>query len=91
MGAEAPLIGDAYIRKTSLPDFTHESEFLLRTVGKIAFDQLHGFFNAHGPVNREKQVNMVAHDHEIVDLEFSRERVEAKHVDEQLGHAICLE
>ncbi len=41
-------------------------EFSLQTIGESALDELHGFLNCHILVDRHEQMQVIRHDHEIV-------------------------
>ncbi len=88
---KAPSISDPHFRKPLLPNFTWIGEFLLRSVGKTALDQLHGSFNTAHVVDRQQQMHVVRHDDKIVDGEFPGADMRAQYINEQRGQAFGLE
>ena len=56
-----------------------------------AFDELHRAFNARIPVNSQEHVEVVRHDHEIVQLELASQGIGPKHINKKLGFILCLE
>jgi hypothetical protein len=59
-------------------------------VCKVAFDQLNSPFNTEGAIERDKQVKMIRHDHEIMDFELAAEDVGVKDINEQHRHPFGL-
>ena len=67
---EALLIVSPRLGKAALPDFSQILAFPLQAIREPAFDELHGFFNRHISLNRQENMRMIGHDHEIVQKEF---------------------
>ena len=88
---ERLLIRNSNVRKTSLPNFAIESEFLLGTVRKSALDQLHSAFDRRAGRNFQQRVKMIPHDDELMHYELSRRRVLPQNIDQQFGHVLRLE
>lgn len=82
---------NAHLGKSALPDLSQVPQFFLQAVGESALDELHGPFNGRIACDREQQMQVVRHDDEIVQLEFSRRNVGTQHVDQQQGIALRLE
>lgn len=91
MQPKALLIGDAHVRKPSLPHLAWKSKFLFGAIRKAAFDQLHGLLDAHLAWNGHENVNMIWHDDKVVNDELLGLNVRPHDVDEEFCHAICLE
>ena len=70
MQPKALLIGDAHVRKPSLPHLAWKSKFLFGAIRKAAFDQLHGLLDAHLAWNGHENVNMIWHDDKVVNDEL---------------------
>ena len=72
-----------YLRKPALPYFSQMSKLFCQAMGKPALDKLHGLFNRHSVFNCQKQMNVIRHDHEIVQLELLFCHKGPQHIDEK--------
>jgi hypothetical protein len=63
-------IADAMVGEFFSPDFA-AADFLANGVRISAFDQLHGAFNDHSESRGDKQMHMIGHQDEGVELEAS--------------------
>ena len=52
-------------------------------MGEPAFDKLHGLFDGHFVLDRQKQMNVIRHDDEIVQVEFSFGDEGPQHIDKK--------
>jgi hypothetical protein len=68
---EVHLIGNAHAGESPLPNRAPESQFLVRTKRKAAFDQLHRLLNAHLAGNSPQDVDVIGHDDEAVNDDSS--------------------
>ena len=64
-------IEDANLRKSFLPDRRLECELAARSKRESTFYKPHGTFNREIRTHRDQGVEMVRHDHEFVQAEFS--------------------
>lgn len=88
---KALLIDDAHVGESALPDLAGISQFFFGAKGKSALDQLHCLFNAHLPRDRHQDVNVIGHDHEVVYANSPGPHGRTQNINEQIGHAFCLE
>ena len=88
---KALVIKDARIRISTLPYLATKTKFLVCAKRKPAFYQLHRLFNTHFPRNRHQNVNMIGHDDEVVNGNFSIPHVDSKDLDKKFRHTIRLE
>jgi len=79
------------LRKSALPDVSQVLKFPLQAIGESAFDELRGFFNGHIPTDCHEQMQVIRHDHEIMQEEFPRRHTGSQHVDQKHGIAFGLE
>ena len=63
-------VTNTMIRKSLLPNFA-PADFHADRVRVAAFDQLHGAFERHMRGGREKQMNVIGHQDESMQREFS--------------------
>jgi len=68
---DAILVENLGLRIAALPHFAQVSEFLRKTIGKPALDELHGLLNRRSIFNCNQEMHVVGHDHEIAQLEFA--------------------
>ena len=80
MSKKAFAIVDTIFGKAFLPDFSLKAEVFLRPIGEIAFDQLNGFFDGEISIKRNQQMEMVRHNGEFVNFEFTG--IRAKYINE---------
>src|SRR5208282_5199949 len=84
------FVNNTHVRESTLPNLAQESKLALSAKRKSTFDQLHCLFEAHIALNRKQDVNVVWHDNEIMNLEFSGPNVVSEYVDQKFGHAHSL-
>jgi hypothetical protein len=68
MSLKVLLIQDLHFGKSSLPNFTFVTEFARNPMREPALDQLHRPFDCHFAACLDQKMNVVRHDHEIVQL-----------------------
>ena len=83
-------IDNAMICEACLPDLGVDLQFLLRTKGKSALDELQSLLQWDLRVRSEQQVKMIGHDDEFVELEAVLFRILCEAVNQQTCHAIGL-
>ena len=52
-------------------------------MGESALDQLHCLFDRHGVFNRQQEMHMIRHDHEVVKLEFPFSHQRSEDIDQK--------
>ncbi len=77
------LVVDSRFGKALLPDLTFYPMLFAQPVRKSAFDELHRLFDCHSIPNRQKQMNMIGHNHKIVQFKSPCYYIGAKHFYEQ--------
>jgi hypothetical protein len=75
-------INDPHLRKPALPHLSLKSKLLLQAIRKSAFNKLHGLFHANIARKSHQQIQMIRHDHEVMDLKLTCSYIRPKHVDE---------
>ena len=88
---ETLLVYDAHFREASLPYFPQVAVFLPQPIGESTFDELHRSFDRHLPPYSEQQVEMVRHDHKVVDSEPSGRHIGTEDVNQKQGVALRLQ
>jgi hypothetical protein len=63
---KAPLINDAHVGKSPLPNLSPKPQFLAGPKRKATFDQLHRFLKAHLAGYGHQDVNVIGHDDKVV-------------------------
>jgi hypothetical protein len=63
-------VGNPNVRKSFLPDLPLEPELLLRAIGEVPFDHLHGLLDRPTSADRQQDMKVIAHDHEFMDFKF---------------------
>jgi len=56
-----------------------------------ALDQLHGFFDGHIVADLDQEMDVIGHDHEIVQLEATLGDKRTQYIDEKGGIALRLQ
>jgi hypothetical protein len=82
-----PMISKAFF----LPYQRPERQFLLGTEGKSAFDVLTGFFQRDVCSRRDNQMEVVRHNHELMQKVAALRTIVLKNVEKQAGHFLFLE
>lgn len=90
MALEAGCVVGSRFGKADLPDFSQIAALVLQTIRETALDQLHGFFNCRICMDGQKQMDVIGHDDEIVDLEFARGHIGTENFDEEVCIAFGL-
>jgi len=85
------VIQYAHIRVPTLPNLAAKSKFLVSAKGKAAFNQLHRLLKTRLARDGHQDMNMIGHDHEIVNGDLSCAHIGSKNFDEEFRHAIRLE
>jgi hypothetical protein len=83
------LIPNPVLHIPAFPDFQVYSEFLFRSVGKSTFDELY----CAGDPNvdrRYEQMNVIRHDHELVQQVSPFGTIVQKHVNQESCHPLGL-
>jgi hypothetical protein len=88
---KAPFIKDLLIRVPALPYLAVKTKLLSGAKGKTAFNQLHCLFNARLARNGHQNVDMIRHNHEVVNRDFSGVHIASKNFHKQARHPIRLE
>ncbi len=73
---------NAHFRETLLPDRRAETKFPPCPEGKAAFDELDGSFDCHLAFDGEEYVEVIRHDYEFVQAEFSLGTIAVEHAHE---------
>ena len=76
------------IRKALFPDFEIQIEFFFHTVREPAFDELDRLFQRDLMGRSDEQMEMVGHNHELVDLEMSFLSILPHDVYQERRHAL---
>ena len=76
-------VTNAVIHVAALPDFRMDSELPFSTVRETAFDKLRDFFDSYILARRNQQMNVVPHNHKLVQLKFSLVSVGEQGVEEK--------
>src|SRR5579864_6239744 len=79
------------LRKSLLPDGRVRSELASSSKGKSTLDELHGALNGQIASDSQQQVEVVGHDNEFVQAEFSFLPVVVQDLYEELRGSIGLE
>jgi len=58
--------------KPTLPQLAQVLEFPLQAIGEVALNELHSLFDGHIPADRQQEMQVIRHDHEIVQQESPR-------------------
>ena len=88
---EAFLFIGSHLGKPALPDLSQVLEFPLQAIGESSLDELHGLFNGHIPANSHEQMQVIGHDHEIVQKKFPCRHLRPQDVDQKHGISFGLE
>src|SRR5580698_10182854 len=81
-------IPDAVIRKAALPNPHSGPRFFHEAMRESAFYELHGLLESDGWIGGEKQMNVIWHESEFVELKNSALAIVKQSFDEERGHAI---
>lgn len=66
-----------------LPDLSQILKLPLESKGEPPFDELHGLFDGHFPVNCYQEMYVIRHDDEIMELKFALRDIRTHHVDQK--------
>jgi hypothetical protein len=88
---KAPFIKDLLIREPALPYLAVKTKFLSGAERKAAFNQLHRLLKARLARNSHQNMDMIRHNHEVVNRDFPRAHIASKNFDKQARHSISLE
>ena len=91
MNLDTLTIHDLHFGESSLPDVAPLAEFVRQMVRKSAFDQLHRLFDGHIVADLHQKMDVVGHDHEIVQLEAMLGDKRTQDFDEKVGIALRLQ
>jgi hypothetical protein len=78
---KALVINNLHIRVPALPNFAAKPKLLAGAKRKASFDQLHRLFKSHLARNGHQNVDMIGHNHEVVNGHFSGAHIGAKNFD----------
>jgi hypothetical protein len=77
------------VKKTSLPDLSLGLQFLVQLKREATFNKLHGPFQSD-PGWCQDQMEMVGHDHKLMQQVFLLRSVTQQHLNEETGNLIYL-
>jgi len=63
----------------------------MKAMREPSFDQLHRLLKTHVARNGHQNVDMIGHDNELVDIDFSRAHIGSKNIDKECRQASRLE
>ncbi len=66
-----------------MPNLSLKPLLFSQTVGKATLNKLHCFFNCHIAGNCHEQVEMIGHDHKVMQLKFSCRHVPTQYFDQK--------
>ena len=84
-------VTNAHFREATLPNRSHETEFLSCAEGESAFDELNGAFNADFAADGEESMKMVGHRNEGVEKIFVLGAVMVEDINKHSGGPIRLQ
>ena len=82
---------DAVVGEAALPYFAGKSQLAPEAEGVPALDELHCLLEAHVAGQGEQEMQVIGHDHEIVEAEAAGGDAGAQNVDEQGCVAVGLQ
>jgi hypothetical protein len=91
MTLKALVIQNAHVRVPALPNLTEKTKSFAGAKGKAAFDQLHRLLKTDLARQGHQNMDVIRHDHEVVNGEFSGAHIGSKNFDKESRHAIRLE
>ena len=91
MGLEVLLVQHLHFRESSLPHLAFVAKFMRQTMRKPTLDQLHRFFDCHIADNLDEKMDVIGHDHKIVELDAMLGDERPQNVDEEVGIALRLQ
>src|SRR5262245_46036968 len=77
--------------ETLLPNLPFVTQLLVRPIGEVSFDHLHGLLDAHFWPDGEQDMDVVRHYNKVMHLESPGAHVRAENIDEEIGHAFGLQ